>query len=225
MSLWLGPGLSFPQDMSSKVSGSQPFHLLQCKSTPELTRKGRKAFSAIRCFHTSRNESSVSQKGKVPLLCQQRSPAAALLRILPFILSEFRRKGRCKAEIPLAAGWERQHQTHSVLPQGLQTACGIADRLSAQSQSNQELQLLWKVPVCLNHSSVGCTVYSAPPVRHLALVNTSLTKATSTMARASPTGRSPVSQRSPALEQPAQHTLPTETSTQNPSSCAAWIKR
>lgn len=51
-----------------------------------------KAFSAIRFFHTSWNKRLVSQKGKVPLLCQERSSAAALLTLLPFILSDLRWK-------------------------------------------------------------------------------------------------------------------------------------
>lgn len=62
------------------------------KSTPEFTRKGMKAFSAVRCFHTSSDKRLVSQKGNVPLLCQERSLAAALLTVLPFILSELRGK-------------------------------------------------------------------------------------------------------------------------------------
>lgn len=124
--------------------------------------------------------------------------------------------------------------------QGLQSGCGIADRLSAQSQSKQELQLLWKVPVCLNHTSVGCTVYSAPPVRHLASVNMPLTKATSTTGQSVPhwlyllclrrafvldTRTALALSPHPAPVQPPQHRMPTETSAWNPGLSAALIKR
>lgn len=112
------PSLSTPAQLRTSPQWSgvhSPFVCWQRrgKSTPQLTKKGTKAFSGIRRFHTRSNESSVSQRGKTPLLCQERSSAAALLAVLPFILSELKLKSRCKSEIPPAASWERQHQTHS----------------------------------------------------------------------------------------------------------------
>lgn len=96
MSLWLGPGLSFPLCPGSlKTCPRRPVgHSLSIcwqrssKITPELTRKGRKAFSAIRCFDTSSNLGISEGKSTSP--CQERSSATALLRVLPFILSELR---------------------------------------------------------------------------------------------------------------------------------------